>query len=119
MVESAASWEIMRTSDYAVTPVPDEICESRTHGRWVLGGLLVYKAQVSSPPQSQKDLFNALMQSKLKTHRQVVVRDRWSNFASGSAMRPCEPNKSWHCHIPIPSTKSHLQSNKNLQLGGR
>jgi hypothetical protein len=83
----------------------------------LLKKLLVYKAQVSFPPQSQKDPTNALRSQNSRPTTRSLSKTDWSSFANDSATKPCKHSKSFSLAQPHPylSTKSRLQLNKNLQ----
>jgi len=82
----------------------------------LLKKLLVYKAQVSFLPQSQKDHTDALRSQNSRLTMRLSFRTVWSSFANDSATRPYEPSKSFSLAQPRPylSTKSRLRLNKNL-----
>lgn len=83
----------------------------------LLKKLLVYKAQVSFPLQSQKNLTKTLRSQNSRPTTRLLSRTVWSNFANDSATRHCKLSRSFSLAQPHPylSTKSRLQSNKNLQ----
>jgi hypothetical protein len=82
----------------------------------LLKKLLVYKAQVSSPPEFEKDRTNALRSQNSRPTMRSLSRIGWSSFVNDSATRPCEPSKNFSLAQPptFRSTKSHLRLNKNL-----
>jgi hypothetical protein len=82
----------------------------------LLKKLLVYKAQVTFPPQAREDLTDALRSRNSRPTMRLLSRTDWNNFANDSGTRLCEPNKSFslaRLH-PYLSTRSLQQSNKNL-----
>ena len=82
----------------------------------LLKKLLVYKAQVSFPPQSQKDSTNILCSQSSKSTMRLSSRTVWNNSANDSATKHCEPSKNFSLVQPHPylSTKLCPRQNKNL-----
>jgi len=80
----------------------------------LLKKVLVYKAQVTSPSQSQNDLTDPLRSRNSKSTMRLLSRTVWSSFANDSATRPCKPSKSsLLAQLPLYlSTKSYLQLSK-------
>jgi len=82
----------------------------------LLKKLLVYKAQVSFPPRSQKDLTNILRSQNSKPTMRLLSKTVWSSSANDSVTRPCKLSKSFSLAQPhpYPSTKLRPRRNKNL-----
>ena len=82
----------------------------------LLKKLLVYKAQVSFPPQPWKDPTDDLRSQNSRVTMRSLSRTGWSSFANDSGTRPCKPSKSFSL-VQLPlylSTKSRPRLNKNL-----
>ena len=82
----------------------------------LLKKLLVYKAQVSFPPHSQKHLTNTLCSQSSKSTMRLLSRTAWNNSANDSATKPCKPSRNFSPAQPRPylSTKSCPPQSKNL-----
>lgn len=82
----------------------------------LLKKLLVYKAQVSFPPQSRRHPTNTLCSQSSKSTTRLSSRTVWSNSANDSATKLCKPNKNSLLAQPHPylSTKPCPPQNKNL-----